>query len=371
MPKDNLIINAGMDNNTKEKKEDVIAHPKWPLKELSLTALAATNGALYFFVAAAGAENYQKLFQLEKDSPSMKAILYGFGLGSSICFSAFNYMVFKNLTIKPTHAMSCILVGLSPISASSFLTAGKQGAEYIGLNEHLALGLGLAMYAFRMITMIDGDVKFPKKATELSLQIKNAMADRDYKDMIRMFITLYAALGFCASGTDAIYSTINLFMKSVFDINDDHNAAVIVYTLVAILGALGFFPMAYYWTKRGINQLTFGGKLDESGINNDPSDWNTIVAAASALPVVAGCLGSVTQSNGSVFGKLGTFATAVRISSSGIYAIAGGVPGLSTLSKNLTKGAIACRNRFFPAHDEGYSILVTQETASTNRYNAV
>lgn len=299
--------------------------------------MALTNGALYFFVAAAGSENYQNVFDLEKDSPEMKALIYGLGLGSSLCYACFNYMMFENLTLKPKHPMSFIFAALAPISASSFLTAGQEGAKYMGIHSYVALGLGMSMYFFRMMALLDGDVKFPDRAKELKNQIQDSIAACDWKDMLRMAVTLYTALGFCISGSDAIYTAFNLFMKSAFDVQDEQRAIVITYSFIAVLGAMGFFPMAYYWTKRGINQLTFGGKTDANGVNPDPSDLHTIVGGMFALPVVAGCLGSVTQANGSVFGKLGMFATGVRLSSSALYAVAGGVPGLSNVSRKLTK----------------------------------
>jgi hypothetical protein len=118
---------------------------------------------------------------------------------------------------------------------------------------------------------------------------------------------------------------------------------------------------------RGIKQLTYGGKPDANGEYKDPTDKYTYIAAAATTPVLLGILGSATSSTGQVFGKIGITSNVVRVSSSVIYSVAGGVPGLSTLFRGFSKMASlfsCCRKP--PVDDEESNLLHTKKSPSLN-----
>jgi hypothetical protein len=69
--------------------------------------------------------------------------------------------------------------------------------------------------------------------------------------------------------------------------------------------------------------------MNSQGINPDPSDRYTLAAFLFAFPMFLAAVGAATSANGQVFGQLGNFAFAVKISTSLIYGIASVIPGLA------------------------------------------
>lgn len=331
MPRDN--INATLDPR------------RLSPKEIFCSLLAVTNGALYFYVSAAGTDNLRKLFHLEKESPEIDLMIYGFGIGASVCFASFSYLMLENISLRPKTVLSVGLAILSPIAASSFLTAGEEGAAFMGINKNAALGFGIFLYLFRMISMIDGVVKFSAKKDELIEQFLEVVHEKDIKNLVRVLITLYTALGFTVSATDSIYAAIALLVEKVH--GDPVVGFSIPIAIISAVGALAIFPLIYNWTLRGLNQLTYGGKPDAAGVVKDITDKYTFIAIFAVLPVVLGSLGSVTASSGNMFSKLGVASDVIRVSSSIIYAICGGIPGLSTLTRAVPRVLSQCKCTFF------------------------
>jgi hypothetical protein len=298
-------------------------------KELVYGAAAAVSGCLYFFIAAAGADNLKALFGLDDQDRGFIDFTYLLGAGAGVCFATFTYKVLVNLTLKPDSPLSKALALFAPISASSFLVAGMEGAEMIGLNPYVAVGIGIALYAYRTLSMVDGAVKFPEKAKELLNEWSKAFNEKDKPKMARLIVTLATSIGFSAAATDSIYAASSALLMRVGAVN--LFAVSITSYITGTLGALGVFPLTMYWTFRGLNQLTGGGKPDSAGVEKDPTDRYTAIAAIATLPVILGSLGSVTAAHGEMLGRTGSLSTVIRVASSAVYAVAGGVPGLSTL----------------------------------------
>lgn len=317
-------------------------------------AIGGLNGVLYFFIAAAGAGNLKNFFHLENDS-AMQA-MYGLGAGASLCYGMFSYKTMEGLTLKPTTAVGWTLSALAPIAASSFLTAGIEGATILGISGG-AIPLGIILFLLRNVNMIDGSVKFQNRVNEVKTSFSQAIEDKDYKEMIRLILTTYFALGYSASTTDSIFSAVNK-IATWCDAPASIGLKATAYVFCG-LGALGGLPMSFYWIHRGMKQISFGGKQEADGTNKDPSDIHTLLAAIGTIPVILGILGAATAATGQAFAMLGLFALVVRMSSSIAYAVLGGVPGLSTLSRG-----VGAKCRLFASSREEKSPLLPPQPVS-------
>lgn len=298
-------------------------------KNTAIATFSLLNGALYYFVTCAGIDNVKDLFHLDS-SVALKVL----GIGASITYAMFTYKLLENLTLKPKSPPSIILIILSPFAASSFFTSATQGADWLGIPFLVSVSIGLAMFLFRTLAIIDSSVKFPDKFNELVAAWREAVAHKDYAETTRFTIAALISLGVSLCITDAIYASVTT-MGTFLSISHESLLLSIFSYVAAGLGAVATIPISYYWTLRGIRQLTFGGKPNEHGVTSDPTDKHTIVAAIVALPVILGALGTTTSATGMVFGQLGMLSIIVRVVTSVIYALSGSTPGLSTLSRGL------------------------------------
>lgn len=314
-------------------------------KEVLCALLGVVSGSLYFFVAEAGVDNIKNLFKISASDQSLNVLMYFLSAGASLCFATFTYKFLENISLKPKFALSYVLLLLAPIAAATFLIAGIEGASSVGLNTYFAIAIGLSLYAFRVLSMVDTINKFPEKAKELINELIDSVKTKNITMVLRLMITLFTAIGFSASSTDSIYAAINKILIEC-GLNDEKLLVIAGYFFGAI-GALGIFPLTMYWTYRGLNQLTFGGKLNENGSLKDPTDIYTVAAAIATVPVILGSLGSVTSANDQMFGELGEFSKITRIVSSITYAMAGGVPGLSTLFRSTSNSVLNCHSSLF------------------------
>lgn len=301
-------------------------------KEGVIRFIACVNGTLYFAIAASGASNLEKLFDLQHGVA--KNLAYGFGAGASLCNVMFYYKTLEGLTIKPESTLARGLTMLAPVAALSFLTAGKEGGQFLGMNTTVATVCGVTLYGLRIVSMVDSSVKFPKRLAEIRSSWPDAFSRRDYKELARIAATIYTASAFSASITDSVYSAVIKFGAWVGAAPKSPILVGLGYSS-CVLGALDTFPLILYWTHRGIKQITYGGKPDASGVNSDPTDSCTFFAVAATIPVILAVLGMVTAAEGMAFGQLGTFAVTLRLSSTIIYSVAAGVPGLSSLFRGL------------------------------------
>lgn len=302
-------------------------------RERGMASLAILSGGLYFFISAAGADNLKKLFGLQDKALH---IIYGIGAGASISYAMLTYKVLENLTLFPELCLGWTLSVLSPFAASTFLIAGIEGAHALSVPSLAAILIGIILFLLRIMTMLDGSVKFPGRSAEVVLSWRKAFSENNYKEMLRLALTIYTAIGYSLSMTDAIYLAA-VTIGTWFGANSENVILSICSYISCGLGALGSLPMIFYWTHRGIKQLTFGGQPDETtGENKDPTDKMTYIAMFMTIPVILGGLGSATSAHDQAFARLGLAATVIRVSSSVLYSVCGGVPGLATLGRGLS-----------------------------------
>lgn len=296
-------------------------------------SIALINGALYFFVSVTGGENLKNFLSLPDENANH--FIYPLSVGASICYTMFVYKTLENLTLKPQSYAGWALTLLAPFAASSFFTAGLQGTEDLSISSSIGIPIGLVLFLFRCISMIDGSVKFPTRGLELISELKVAVYEKNKMEIARLLTTLYTALGFSLSTTDSIYASSNKLVTWA-GVDSENPILKSACYVTSAIGAIGTFPLAFYWTYRGLRQLTFGGNSDENGVVKDPTDIHTVTGAIATIPVTLGILGSATAATGKVFAEAGLFSSIVRVSSAFIYSIAGGIPGLSTLSRGIS-----------------------------------
>lgn len=363
------------DENMPNKCKDIASYSLVPIAAL-------ISGGLYFFVAAEGAHNLGDAFNkwgLSVSNSTMEQLGKVLGVGASLCFTAFSYKVFSNLTLKPHSSLSWILSILSPFAASSFFIAGLDGSQYMGINNGLAVIIGLVLFVSRTVSMIDSSVKFPEKINELLNKLVNAIETKNWKNLTRLMVTFLTSAGFSLAATDTIYAAMTSILQGI-GATPNKGVEVACY-ISGVLGAIGLFPLTLYWTYRGVNQLTYGGEPDENNINPDLSDRYTVAATLATAPVILGSLGTVSAAGGEMFSKTGSAAVVIRVVSSVLFAVAGGVPGFSTMFRAMPEKLKTCSesisnissriyNKFFkPAPSNLEELNLLADEAAHIRYD--
>jgi hypothetical protein len=291
--------------------------------------ISLITGLLYFVIAIAGAGNLEQLFHFENHS-----LWYLISGGAAICYGMFTYKFFEFMTLKPSSIISWCLAILAPIAASCFLTAGIEGSSRLNIfNANEIIVIGIILFLMRTLNYIDGAVKFPDRLVEIKTATLQAFYEKNYKSISCILIVFYTAIGYSLSTTDPIY-TASIKITGWLGVTASSYQAQMAYIFAAV-GALVGLPMVFYWTQRGIIQLTNSGMPDKKGVLRDPTDIYTYIGLIAALPVILGSLGAATGSSAHVFGKLGLFADVVRVSTSVIFALCAGIPGLATLFRGF------------------------------------
>lgn len=311
-------------NHTKQHKMKAVA------------ALSVLNGVLFYAISAAGGDNIERILNME--GHAAKVGMHVVGIGSSLCYTMFFYKTLESLSLLPKNTIEGGLAALAPFAASPYLSAGIEGAESFDfISPEIATIVGIMLFILRMVNCVDGSTKLPNRLTETKLSWERAWIQKDYMELSRLIVTGLASLGYAAATTDAIYNSTEKIL-GFFKIGPSTPTAAFSY-ISSILGAAGILPMTFYWTHRGMKQLTNGGKNDNNGIVADPTDRYTYASLPIVATVIIGTIGSATGTIGSVFGKLGLFASYVRLGASTIYATCGAVPGVSTLLRGIFKKA--------------------------------
>lgn len=299
------------------------------LKITIICSVSLINGALYFAIAMAGGENIERLFKITGNAANRA--MFATSVGAGLVYTMFTYKTLEFLSLRINSAPKAIFSFFGPFSALAFLTGGIEGSSLLGLGYNTALGIGFSLFGLRIINATDASVKFPERISETKQAWNKAKHEHDYKEFVRLLVIGTGSVGYALSSTDAIYSATQTILKW-FSASPSVNEGI-SYTS-SILGAIGTLPLVFYWGHRGLRQLTFGGKENGQGQNPDPTDRYTYIALLLVFPVVLGILGSATASTGAVFGQLGTFSEVVRVTSSVLYAVCAGTPGMATLLRN-------------------------------------
>ncbi len=290
--------------------------------------IALLNGLLYAFtIPENGGENIKQYFNLR--GPVTDGLIHILSGISGLCYTMFCYKTLEALNLKTESGAAIALATLSPFAASGYLTGGVEGASLISaFPVELCAIVGVLLYAFRNVSCIDASFKFPERIGEIKQAWNKAWEEKDYKELTRLAITVISSLGFALSATDAVYAAVQIVIAWFGD-PTTMLAQGISYAASGV-GALGILPLCLYWTHRGLKQLTFGGRRDEEGVKKDPTDAYTYLGLMVVAPNALGVLGSTVSSTttGKVFGRLGITAEVVRLTSSGVYAITSGTPGM-------------------------------------------
>lgn len=312
-------------------------------KVIAISVVSVINGVLYFAISVEGGSNIQDLFSISGGTAN--TAIFGISVGASLVYTMFTYKTLESISLKIDTISKGIFSFLAPFSAAAFLTAGREGAELLHFNEAASLAIGISLFGLRIVNCVDASVKFPDRLLETQQTWSEAWQIADYCEITRLIIVWLSSLGYAIATTDAIYQATQIIFSEWFGI--DQNIVKPISFIASAFGALGTLPLNVYWSHRGLRQLTFGGKENDDGENPDLTDRYTYMGLLFVAPVILGLLGGVTASTGAVFGKLGTFAEIVRITTSISYAACAGTPGMATLLRSISKylQALVCREK--------------------------
>lgn len=292
--------------------------------------VSVLNGLFYYAVAFEGGKSLQTLFDM--DDQSAQIAISAISVGASLVYTMFTYKTYESLSFKIDSLPKGFFSILAVFAASAFLTAGHDGALKLGFDEDTALAIGLILFTLRMVNCVDASVKFPSRFLEIIGRGEHTSANSNSAEKLRLFTVWLASIIYVLCTTDSIYKAsedIWGWMGLSADKSSGLNLAA------ACLGAVGTLPLNVYWGYRGLRQLTYGGKINQQGINPDPTDVYTYIGLFFVLPVLLGILGGATASSGKVFGRIAdSSSNALRLISSMFYAICAGTPGMASLLRN-------------------------------------
>ena len=90
--------------------------------------------------------------------------------------------------------------------------------------------------------------------------------------------------------------------------------------------------MIFYWSFRGLKQLTFAKK---DIYYSDKTDVYTFIALLLVSPVILGIIGGVSSANNGILGKYGDLSYYLRIITSIMYGCFSGTPGLANFLRSF------------------------------------
>ncbi|PJD90400.1 MAG: hypothetical protein CK424_09020 [Legionella sp.] len=298
--------------------------------------IALTNGVLFALtIPQAGGENMKEEFDINGNEAN--SAIDAFCIGAGICYTMFFYKTLASLDFKnPSRAQIMISV-LAPFAGFGFLTGGVEGGKRYFTPTQADM-VGAFLYGFRILGCVDSCFKFPGRIQEIQASWTDAKTQKNYPEIARLLFTVLFSFGYAVASTDAIYAAAQIVSKWM-EISE--NSASIFSYFSASLGAIGIFPLILYWIHRGLKQLTYGGVADAQGDIKDPTDIYTLLAFIFVIPGYSlAVVGASVSETPYMFGRLGTFAVATRISSSVVYAASSGTPGMATLFRDIFKPCV-------------------------------
>lgn len=306
---------------------------------IAITTVAASNAIFYYPLAIAGGNSIKKLFQTESSALDMAVIILA--AWACVCYGLFMYRTLELFEYRKARLLEgAAIVVIAPLASLAFFGGGIEGCEQIPfLNQPgTVIACGVILFIFRQLNMIDGIYKFKAR----TVLMKNELANANCLDFIRIAIPVLASVGYALSTTDSIFFSL----KKMVELNNGRLTGGLegLFYFISVVGAIGIFPLALFWTHKGVKQLTCGGKRDAQGQTADLTDKYTFLGLLLTLPVFLGILGSATEAQGDVWGKTGLTGLIIRIASALIYAAcAGTVPWAALLRGNMASGLHCCR----------------------------
>ncbi len=293
--------------------------------------LSLFNGILYYAIAMTGSSNIDRIFNLHH---STHWITYLICTGASLVYTMFTYQTLISFSCQPSNLIDTLLMVLSLLSASAFFTAGYQGAAMLGFNSSLALPIAFLLFGLRLINCVDASAKFTKRVKLVYQDWCHACSHADYTQQLRICIVILVSIGYTASATDAIFHA--MFLLGRWTQATSH-AWYNISFVCSVLGAIATFPLIFYWTHRGLEELTTITKIKHRMVTQI-TDRYTYLGAICVAPVILGIIGSVTMAHSAIFGSLGLSANLTRVITSIVYALCAGTPGIAAALRSFAKG---------------------------------
>ncbi len=290
--------------------------------------------AAYFPLAVLGGESLRAFLGLADEG---EAVIKGVAAVSSVCYGMFFFKTLQHLDIHPRHPEEVLAVLCTPLAASSYYTAGKLGVElFSGATPELANSIGLFLFVGRWLSCLEGASKLRGRLREIKENWNQASDEGDIAKKLRLCLTVCIGVGFAVISSDTIFDACYALLHQCAA---PEGAAKILSWVGAGFGSLGIAPLSLWIVSHGVRQLTGGGYIQEDGTVIDPSDRYTLAALPVASTAMLGVMGAASKASGQVFGQV-PGASLIRTVTSGLYAFAACMPGLSMLGRAL--GSWSC-----------------------------
>lgn len=287
------------------------------------------NGVIYFFIAYEGLENIKFkscFFYFIKSNSAFFALL------ACLIYSTFMYKTLESFSYKLNTVTKLIFTLLAPVSTLAFFSSGFFGAIKFGVYDKLAFQIGFILFLFRMINALDAADKFPSRFSNFIIAQSVAIKEKKTIELIRILVVWFCSIGYCFCALDSIHWSSLVILKSL---NFIPTAYVNILSIFfANLGSIGTFPLIFYWSYRGLKQLTFARS---DLYYSDTTDIYTFIALFLVSPIILGIIGGVSSVDNGLLGKQGDFSYYLRITTSVMYGCFAGTPGLANLLRSLNK----------------------------------
>ncbi|OGT46129.1 MAG: hypothetical protein A3E82_00490 [Gammaproteobacteria bacterium RIFCSPHIGHO2_12_FULL_38_11] len=294
-------------------------------KKMKIT-LAIFNAILFFTISKVGADSAKKIQALNTNTGDN--ILLTSAIFSAVYYGVFFYLTLGIMQLYPKDKLEKILTFFAIISASAFFTAGKEGAESLGISEPIAFANGFILFLFRIVNCVDSAVQLPSRTIELIQRVQNSVDRRHTTaEVVRLFFALILSLEYSAASTDSMFSAFS----ATFDLLAIPMCLTrtIFEYFFASVGAIGTLFLTAYWMHRGIAECTFGKHPDAA-----PTDCYILLAVILCIPTTAGALGPVSAKTAVMFSKGGEGLNWVTVGVAAVFSFMGYAPGVAGILRS-------------------------------------
>src|SRR3990167_9644651 len=124
---------------------------QWITRKNCFLLLSIINSALFFFIATTGSNNLKETYQIK--NKIVQDCLIAADIFASGLYGAFFFETLRLARLKPRNK-EWLLLPFAIISASSFFSAGREGALSVKNNTIFANCMGMLAFLFRNINSI-------------------------------------------------------------------------------------------------------------------------------------------------------------------------------------------------------------------------
>lgn len=294
-----------------------------------LIGLISCGSVCYWIYTYNGAVAFQKLIVV--DSAIIDGLLITSRVTSCLSNAFFLYQIGMKFNPWIESRKEALIMLTIPLGALQFFTGGLLGARLWELPENIAVLVGLVLYTMRVFSLIDSSRRLPAIIEDIKKSFQRIYVGHDLPELIRTTLTFGVTAGLTFLSIDSMYMPLhmifNLFVENaVFN----HYASL----LLAGQAALTTLPMAWYWYRRGLIQLSNGGQPELNSENPDPTDRYTALALGMSFLLVIPVVSRLSGTNGPLSDEFGYGFLIASVLISLLFTLAANVPNNAVTLRN-------------------------------------